>query len=313
MSLSEGKMFTIEALNRIEGFVWPHSAAFACMDSAPRLSVDFYHAKPELADGKKSFGCKFWVDEYSCEFNSETEHPDWRNSLITREEFESVDGWVRNTGKSMPEQADEKRIDYIMRSGHSFVNCRANDLDWAVTNRQDDIIKWRHHKPQKQEVKPEPESNGSDQPSSQEGIESLISKHKAVKEISRLARIELERVEAAEHSLMLSIEAWAESHGFDIRVLSESDNVIVTDGLLSSPEYSVGYQIPEPVITDWRDLKIDDVVSWSVVGYRGEFTVNDIYRDNEGGNPCAAITAPNGKQYNVYADELKFIRRPEKK
>ncbi|MDA1378725.1 hypothetical protein PCI56_01200 [Plesiomonas shigelloides subsp. oncorhynchi] len=38
--LTESQLFTIEALNRIEGFVWPKEATHASMDAGTRV-VDF--------------------------------------------------------------------------------------------------------------------------------------------------------------------------------------------------------------------------------------------------------------------------------
>ncbi|MGL5528484.1 MAG: hypothetical protein ACRDCI_08945 [Plesiomonas shigelloides] len=67
------------------------------------------------------------------------------------------------------------------------------------------------------EVKPESES-----------IETMIRRYKDAGENKRAAidklnqaQADVEQAEALEDSLFMAIEAWAESHGFDIRVLSE--------------------------------------------------------------------------------------------
>ncbi|MGL5487834.1 MAG: hypothetical protein ACRDC6_16335, partial [Shewanella sp.] len=233
MSLSEGKMFTIEALNRIDGFVWPEGCggAFLNKDNTfVRFVSDCRSVVLYVHDGAVYSGY------YSRGFTESYKHKNWRNSLITREEFESVDGWVNINGQAAASMED--LIDVMLDGGLIVSGVTYSD----ALLRHQPFSKWRYSKPQKQEVKPEPESNSSAQPESQDGIESLISKRKAVKEIARLARIELEQAEAAEQSLMLSIEAWAESHGFDIRVLSESE------------------EKPELVITDFGDLRIGDEI-----------------------------------------------------
>ncbi|MGL4752515.1 MAG: hypothetical protein ACRCXB_08885 [Aeromonadaceae bacterium] len=281
MSLSEGKMFTIEALNRIEGFVWPEGAKFAAVDFDDTY-LNFF-GEGELYRDSMSFVGKRLIN---ASVNIGKARIDWESSLITREEFESVDGWVRSDG-SIPDVGGvfDVKFNYGITVKEES---KVSDYNWPSTDDDDSIAFWRHHKPQKQEVKPEPESIASAQSSSQEGIESLISKHKAVKEIARLARIELERVEAAEHSLMLSIEAWAESHGFDIRVLSESE------------------EKPELVITDWRDLQAGDVIVTDYSG--GEVVVCDTHYSGD-----YNVSYKKGDGTIWWAKEWKFIRRPEKK
>ncbi|MGL5307224.1 MAG: hypothetical protein ACRC9Y_13990, partial [Aeromonas veronii] len=96
MSLSEGKMFTIEALNRIEGFVWPDKAKFADFDSGGWF-VFFRLHEPKALRGSFEGG---YID--GSLVDTGVDHPDWRNSLITREEFELVDGWVMFSGIESP-------------------------------------------------------------------------------------------------------------------------------------------------------------------------------------------------------------------
>ncbi len=90
--LTESQLFTIETLNRIEGFAWPDGATSAAMDNASVL-IHFYAMEPVA--GRFSFS---GVCVYAPDAISDSEHPDWLNSLITREQFDNVDGWVRNSG-----------------------------------------------------------------------------------------------------------------------------------------------------------------------------------------------------------------------
>ncbi|MGL5703613.1 MAG: hypothetical protein ACRCW5_10950 [Cetobacterium sp.] len=283
-------MFTIEALNRIEGFVWPERASHAFMNEDERFVSFTSGRRPDVVVGVDK--CMY-TGVYAGSVSAWCKHSDWRSSLITREEFESVDGWVRNDGK--PPVDDDAIVETIVNGEVDSRPFPADGIEWGGGGC---VSHWRYHKPQKQEVKPEPESNASNQSESQEGIESLISKHKAVKEIARMARIELERAEAAEHSLMLSIETWAESHGFDIRVLSESE------------------EKQELVITDFGDLRIGDEIE-CIHPVGGFISPGDIgvVTSNDG----ELITADFDKQSDyVYGDsnfgiKFKFIRRPEKK
>ncbi|MCX2533640.1 hypothetical protein OQ486_09140 [Plesiomonas shigelloides] len=92
--LTESQLFTIEALNRIEGFVWPKNANHAFMNHEHRF-VSFSSGACSVpgADGI----CQYH-GIYAGDISVGAYHPDWSNSLITREQFDGVDGWVRNSG-----------------------------------------------------------------------------------------------------------------------------------------------------------------------------------------------------------------------
>ncbi|MGL5726582.1 MAG: hypothetical protein ACRCYD_01850 [Plesiomonas sp.] len=178
-------------------------------------------------------------------------HPDWRNSLITREEFESVDGWVRHIMDGVPEindgsSIDVKYCDDLLAFGILLESVNDDDsLDsWG------NVRKWRYHKPQKQEVKPEPES-----------IETMIRRYKAAGENKRAAidnlskaQADVEQAEALEDSLFMAIEAWAESHGFDIRVLSEGEErVSGNDGKFHNHNHQ------SPTEDDYGSISLNEI------------------------------------------------------
>lgn len=280
MSLSEGKMFTIEALNRIEGFVWPEGAETAKM-FAGFDAVFFYSSQKPYPMQRDDV---------------QVMHPDWWYSVITREDFESVDGWVNNdNGKP---NVGDVFVDVMFYSGNvSECQC-VDELNWVNS----DITKWRYHKPRKQEVKPDPES-----------IETMIRRYKDAGENKRAAidklnqaQADVEQAEALEDSLFMAIEAWAESHGFDIRVLSESE------------------EKPEMLITDWRDLQVGDVI-W--VGpskvpcneQGGECVIisEEIDRYSSGDRiflqPFKVKRGDAEFDPDIGCRGWKFIRRPEKK
>lgn len=288
MSLSEGKMFTIEALKRIEGFVWPSDAKFAAMNGYLSLKlIQFYALKPSV--GEYSFS---GVEVVTPDVVANDKHPDWQNSLITREEFESVDGWVRNTTLKLPPELIDSQIEVLHHNGEIAFD-DANAFYW-----DENVDKWRYHKPQKQEVKPESES-----------IETMIRRYKDSGENKRAAidklnkaQADVEQAEALEDGLFMAIEAWAESHGFDIRVLSESE------------------EKPELVITDWRDLQVGDVIE-CVGSWEGENThalrveVTNLEEIGYEGDFPIQVRIPNPMHGNSLKWGLgfKFIRRPEKK
>ncbi|MGL5669079.1 MAG: hypothetical protein ACRDD9_23500 [Shewanella sp.] len=268
-------MFTIEALNRIEGFVWPEGAKFAEVDGG--CIAYFYESNSTGSNPITSVRVK---DQYDIREIK---------ASVTREQVESVDGWVRNDGK--PPVDDGAIVETIVNGEVDSRPFPADGIEWGNGGC---VSHWRYPKPQKQEVKPEPES-----------IETMIRQYKYAGENKRAAidklnqaQTDVEQAEALEDSLFMAIEAWAESHGFDIRVLSESE------------------EKPELAITDWRDLQAADVIWWSVNRDSNGVECEVVKVANPESKDRLAVYAKSGGKYfwiDVYSEEWKFISRPEKK
>ena len=117
--LTESQLFTIEALNKIQGFVWPEGARFAAMDfDSP--TVAFYAVSTQPS------GSSFHEYGYinGCYTVTYSKHPDWRNSMISKEQFYSVDGWVKCDDGSKPNQ-------------------ETNSVEGKSVN---GVLYWRYHK-----------------------------------------------------------------------------------------------------------------------------------------------------------------------
>lgn len=166
MNLTESQLFMIEALNRIEGFAWPEKANFAPMDDGDR-PVDFWSSRPELDIDE----CTYTQGGLQQVNSIHSKHPDWRNSLITREQFESFDGWVRNDGDFQPDLG--VTIDVVYRDGMivsgasaGTSRCDSNHIctgkrsasRWSLNGVGSDIAKWRYHKPTKEAEMHNPET-----------------------------------------------------------------------------------------------------------------------------------------------------------
>lgn len=289
MQLSESKLFTIEALNRIEGFVWPEKAGFAAMDAKDGC-VSFYKIKPHHEE------CYFTtINGYLGFEETKKPHPDWRNSLITKEEFDSVDGWVRHDNSECPTNSEslvQVKMDGV-QAGYSAHISKA----WAWVN--GGITHWRYHKPTKesamtttkQEVKPE--------------IHAIYENYKQQRETTADAQRALDASKEAEDALLEQIKQWNLQYGFDVRLLDES-------------EENQEQQDSELVITDWRDLRVGDVVEVVMVNNRGG---TDGY-DGIVGKQCRVILTedPDYPQqavqvdfegHEVFIHKWKFIRRPQ--
>ena len=126
--LTESQLFTIEALNKIQGFAWPDGATKARIDEIEPMNLIHFF---DESDWVKT------VSYSSCRHGSVS----WRNSLITKEEFDSIGGWVRNSGTQPV-------------SDECIVECKVDGplgaigyLPASVWNwERGGLTRWRYHK-----------------------------------------------------------------------------------------------------------------------------------------------------------------------
>lgn len=263
MNLTESQLFTIEALNRIDGFVWPEGAKFAAMDNCVSC-VDFYINKVILHDCALHFtGKRSHLKPVQIGYI----HPDWRNSLITREQFDSVDGWVRlSTGLANPS---------VMIEGKTV----------------DGVDYWRYVRNEVEYKQPEEK-----QPS----IEELYEKYQTSASDLIDAQMQVDYLKKQSEEALAEIKKWHQERGFSVSVIGEGVSTHVHNGELN--------------ITDWRDLRVGDVVLVNSVFKGG----NESYKFALGkdgvvlevGNPGAQSLLVLVSGYKLKIDGFKFIRRP---
>ncbi|MGL5485994.1 MAG: hypothetical protein ACRDC6_06875 [Shewanella sp.] len=145
--LTDAQLFTIEALNKIQDFVWPKDANFACafnIVNGRNFGVEFYIEKPTPSDAIEAFkGALSKGDPTKVILGK---HPDWRNSLITREQFDSVDAWGRNTKLKLPLELLDSQVEVLHHNGEIAFD-DANAFYW-----DENVDKWRYRKPSNAEV-----------------------------------------------------------------------------------------------------------------------------------------------------------------
>lgn len=145
--LTESQLFTIEALNKIQGFVWPDGAEFASYDRWS-FRIDLWSHEPELRSGG-FYGQCILIKR----IHVESTHPDWRNSLITKEQFDRVDGWVKNDGSHNRQPSNiSSVIDVMINRGTGFTAVAASEFLWNAAERSDCVFYWRYHKPSNAEI-----------------------------------------------------------------------------------------------------------------------------------------------------------------
>lgn len=275
MQLSESKLFTIEALNRIEGFVWPEGADWAAM-SVGVCSVGFYQYRKASAVVIVDVGVR---------------HPDCIDSIITKAEFDSVDGWVRHDNSECP--ANSESPIQVQMDGFRVGKPSPPHIAkaWAWVN--GGITHWRYHKPTKesamtttkQEVKPE--------------IHAIYESYKQQRETTSDAQRALDASKDAEDALLEQIKQWNLQYGFDVRLLDES-------------EENQDQQDSELVITDWRDLQKGDVVKAILVN--GASHVNGrvgVVKRIDGSAADGPLFVKFDSVEEWWVKEWKFIRRPQ--
>lgn len=179
MNLNEGKLFTIEALNSLEGFVWPDSAVAAsfCLGGS---SVALWASEPKVGSSS------FWGGHIVTIINIGYQHPDWQNSLIAREEFEAVDGWVRVT-------SHEPNVGTLVE--------RTLNIN---------VVKWRYIK------LPVPVTTSADEPT-ETNIGDLYKKYSDLGKVISDLRDQIQNSVSEQNLIFDQIEAYNLAHGIVVR------------------------------------------------------------------------------------------------
>ncbi|MGL4600304.1 MAG: hypothetical protein ACRCVE_02105 [Plesiomonas sp.] len=264
MNLTEGQLFTIEALNKIDGFVWPEDAELAEVDGG--RYVYFYSSDDGIQSAISSNRVKDDDDKRVI------------HAQVTREQFDSVDGWVRNDGN--PPVDDDAIVETIVNGEVDSRPFPADGIEWGNGGC---VSHWRYPK------KMQPET--TKQPS----IDELYSQYKERRKITESAKELLAESMEAEDKLLDQIKAWNLEHGFDVRLLDESE------------------EKPGLVITDWRDLRIRDVIWWSGDSNHseGEYRVFALEISSyEYDHPICVGDDDDNEWIDISSEDWRFIRRP---
>ena len=209
-------------------------------------------------------------------------------------EFKVPDGWIEWKGGECPVDKGD-RIDVKFESGLERVNVHAA-WNWRHNNQgQYNIIAYRLHKPE--QAKPElceSVMRTIPEPEAKPTIEQLAADYRNAKDYAE--RLQKEAGEAA---------VKAESFAVEIRKkILELQELIG----ISKPESE-----PELVITDWRDLQVNDVI---FVGEyddheSGEYVVIELEDRDYGGSYAVKAAGIDGNGMWIdTAREWRFIRHP---
>jgi len=309
MKISKSKRELAKIISENGG--WRDEAEWAWfqgkLKGGPRHEVWFGEAgsEPEYVAASGSFHC-YWsmvVDRFSAK-----KFDNWHQTILSRAEYfylypaPDADGWIEWKGGECPVEKGTL-VDVIWRSGIERVGVKALHIGgaghqfWVADGMVNDIIAYRLHKPDA--VKPtdfgaigDDETNlavkdGLESMEYRPTIEQLAADYRNAKDYADRKQQEADDAKADADARLKTLELAGE----DI-------------GLLLSP--ITANKEPEPVITDWRDLRVGDVISVSGKWWEpdSEYTV-----DENDGSRDAPIRV-GGYWALIGECSFKFIRRP---
>lgn len=226
-----------------DGVEWSEGAKFAAQ-SKDGKSVGIYKSKPvRLGESWSAPVCLHFIelDELI---------PNWHQTIITREMWEARDGWITWHGGECPVDGDAL-IDVTHNSGEVFEGYIAGNELWnQETEEQYKITAYRIHKPAEQAADDE----------RSEPCESVAVGSKCISEltvdiiaVSVIDDIEKKTAEAEKHKAELE-----RCQGELAEMRNTLDDMLAVVGLKAVEVEKENEQL---TITDWRDLRVGDVVS----------------------------------------------------
>jgi len=340
MKLSKSKLALAKVINENGG--WLIGGDFNFVTSSHSGAVKFFHQMPRR-DGANWVGGSrwlYWVD-------SDEQLPKWHKTILSREEYyqaypkADADGWIDHNGKSNP-VGEMDVVDVLFGNGRTSMSMCAGKWNWGWAGKSSAsgflIEKYRLHKP---DIKPEfCESVTRSIPGS-ESIDELCAKvteenkHQHVDAkptIEQLAQGCRNKLDFANSKQQEADEAKAAADdakaAADDAKAAADDAKAAADAALGELERAgevLGILIgiaksdrePELVITDWRDLKVGDVVEitgssnncWK--DHSGqEMTVKNVYPDDGHNDSQVYFIGESGAWYLGGNTTWRFIRRP---
>ena len=292
MKLSKSKLALAKVINENGG--WFGDAENAAQDRDG--DVDFYSGTPSRVAGRE------WWSADGLISGSRIRHDDaaiknWHQTILSREEYyqaypKADDGWIEWNGGECPVYGDDE-VDVVLVDS-STEHGIADEFDWHRDSGHLSVASYRLRKP---DVKPEfceSVMRSIPDPEEKPTIEKLAQDYRNAK--GHADRLQKEAGEAA---------VKAESFAVEIRKkILELQELIG----ISKPAHE-----PELAITDWRDLKVNDVIFVGEYdGYEsGEYAVVWLEDSDYDGDYAVIVVGIDGIERCMdTAMEWRFIRRP---
>lgn len=300
MKLSKSKLALAKAINENGG--WPERALWAAQDNCIAF---FLGGKPEYKSGDRCWYSNSIDGACVGTITCDEKVTNWHQTILSREEYyhsypkADADGWIEWNGGECPVgDFDEVQVKYKVDDGSGMEGCEAQELHWHHEDADFDIVAYRLHKP---EVKPEfceSVSRIIPEPESKPTIERLAQDYHNKLDFAKRKQQEADEANAAADAALVELERAGEALGLLIGI--------------AKPDRE-----PELVITDWRDLKVGDVIEITGSSNRSwkdhsgmEMTVKDVYPDHDDNDDQVDLIGESGSWCLGGNTTWRFLRRP---
>ena len=293
MKLSKSKLAFAKVINGNGG--WPQDSEWA-VQNGDHGRISFSINKPVRNDSKS------WMAKGGFNFKIEVCKPlkNWHQCVLNREEYyqaypkADVDGWIEWKGAAKSPVSKGVAVDVKMKNGTQHFGQLIDDECWGEHWGDASIIAYRPHK---QDVKPEfceSVMRSIPDPEAKPTIEHLAKDYRNAKGYADRKQQEADAAKADAEAKLAELVAAGKALGLVLSVVG------------AAPE-------PEMVITDWRDLQVNDVIFVGEYdGYEsGEYVVVWLEDSDYDGDYAVIVVGIDGIERCMdTAMEWRFIRRP---
>ena len=295
MKISNSKKQLAKIIHENGG--WREGAEFTAQDGDGTGSIDFFKSKPRLYRGDI-----FWKGDYDCDNRIERTGvtiKNWFQCILSRDEYfhlypaQDAEGWIEWCGGECPVDGNEI-IDIRYPESREEFGTKAKFRRWNHARNKGDIIAYRLHKP---EVKPEfceSVMRSIPEPESKPTIEQLAANYRNKLDYANRKQDEADKANMESDAALAQLEDAIAEIGFAITPLAATEKE------------------PELVITDWRDLRVGDVVWYGGDDElsSGEYHVMGVESPNYVGYRTVQVNGGNGGHWIDTRAGWGFIRRP---
>lgn len=294
MKLSKSKLALAKVINENGG--WPERALWAVQDSCIAF---FLGGKPKYKSGDRCWYSNSIDGACVGTITRDEKVTNWHQTCLGIEEYyqaypkADADGWIEWKGGECPVEASDE-VDTKHRVGRVDIRRYANSAWWNHTGGHGDIVAYRLHKP---DVKPdfcESVMHSTQEPEEKPTIERLAQDYRNKLDYANRKQQEADDAKVASDAALGELERAGEALGLLIGI--------------AKPDRE-----PELVITDWRDLQVNDVIFVGEYdGYEsGEYVVVWLEDSDYDGDYAVMVEGIDGTERCMdTAMEWRFIRRP---
>jgi len=246
MKISNSKKQLAEIIHENGG--WRDGYGFSAQDGDD-CAVWFYEDAPVRGSDA------WWTTSGlgHCGIEDAAKLPNWHQTILSRDEYfhlyptPDADGWIEHI-KSAQQVDGFSVVDVRFRDGGTAFG-PAHVFDWSVDGGEDDIISCRLHKPEQSKPEfcesvtraiPEPDEQVWTNPPT---IEQLAADYRSAKDFAERKQQEADAAKADADEMLRVLEIAGEALGLLVSPITER-------------------QEPELVITDWRDLQLNDIIEY---------------------------------------------------